>query len=105
MKGSQDEIIERRAEPPVGIDESPPVRSQPQPRAGSASAVFEKCESRGIIQLPEQSPRVAVRHLHARRGAAQRAEPVHGFEKIGLTVAEQRSRAEGQPELRFDAEP
>ena len=98
-----DGLRERCAETTVRLNEPSSVLREPQARSRSGVAVFEESKSGRMVQFAEQPPSVPVRHTHALRGAAQRSEFVNGLEQLCLAIAEQGARAEGQPELRFDA--
>src|SRR5262245_30379786 len=90
-------------EPTERGDEPSSLLGEPQAGSRSGAAVFEKGKPGRLVQFAEQAPCVPIGHTHAERGAAQRSELVNGLEQPRLAVAEQRARAESQPELRFDA--
>src|SRR5262245_65388519 len=77
-----------------------------EPQVGSQTCprVLEKSKSGGLVQFAQPSPRMSVRHSHALRSTPQRSQPVDCLEQVSLAVAEQRTRAERQPELRLDTE-
>ena len=96
--------VEGSAKQPVVLDEAPPFPREAEVRARARSAVFQKRETGGRVELTQQPPGVAVGHVHACRRTAEGAQPLDGFEEICLAVTEQRARTEREPELGLDAE-
>src|SRR5262245_54431311 len=80
------------------------MRGEPLGESLLCPVVLDKRERDGHLQIAQPSPRMSGRHAHAVCSTPQRSQPVDCLEQVSLAVAEQRTRADRQPELRLYTE-
>src|SRR5262249_29505191 len=99
-----DQSVQGLAEPAIGINELAAVIREPQVGSRTCPGVLEKSKPGGLVQFAQPSPRMSIRHAHAPRSTPQRSQPVDCFEQVSLALAEQRTWANREPDLRLDTE-